>query len=46
MNTQMTGELVQTWVRVVDERGLAHLEARWVTAPQAPSQTPAHTHAA
>lgn len=22
--------LQQTWVRVVDERGRAHLEARWV----------------
>ena len=46
MNTQMAGDLVQTWVRVVDERGRAHLEARWVAVPTAPSQTPAHSHAA
>jgi len=48
MNTQLTDSLVQTWVRVVDERGRAHLEARWVTAPAAatPTQTSTHTHAA
>ena len=46
MNTQTTDGLVQTWVRVVDERGLAHLEARWVASTGAPSQTPAHSHAA
>jgi hypothetical protein len=48
MNTQMTDDLVQTWVRVVDERGQAHLEARWMAVPHAaPAQTPAaHTHAA
>ena len=46
MNTQMTDGLVQTWVRVVDERGRAHLEARWVASHDAPSQTPAHSHAA
>jgi hypothetical protein len=46
MDTQMTGSLVQTWVRVVDERGRAHLEARWVATSDAPADNPAHTHAA
>jgi hypothetical protein len=46
MDTQMTDGLVQTWVRVVDERGRAHLEARWVAASDAPAHSPAHTHAA
>lgn len=46
MNAQMTDGLVQTWVRVVDERGRAHLEARWVVASDTPAQTPAHSHAA
>ncbi len=46
MNTQMTDGLVQTWVRVVDERGRAHLEARWVSVSATPAQTPTQTHAA
>jgi hypothetical protein len=35
---------------VVDERGRAHLEARWVATSDAPAHSPAHspahTHAA
>ncbi len=47
MNAQSNDGLVQTWVRVVDERGRAHLEARWVTTPGTPAVTPpAHSHAA
>jgi len=47
MNDVLTNALCQTWVRVVDQRGRAHLEARWVASPQTPAHTPApHTHAA
>jgi hypothetical protein len=47
MNTQPNDGLIQTWVRVVDERGRAHLEARWVAAPGTPALTPStHSHAA
>ena len=46
MDFDSTDSLVQTWVRVVDEGGRAHLEARWVATPSAPAQAPAHTHAA
>ena len=48
MNDRQTSTLRQTWVRVVDESGRAHLEARWVSvAPETPAHTPVtHTHAA
>ena len=47
MNIEPTSPLHQTWVRVVDEQGRAHLEARWVAEPQTPAHTPVtHTHAA
>jgi len=47
MNAQPNDGLVQTWVRVVDERGRAHLEARWVAVSSAPASTPTtHSHAA
>jgi len=47
MNDALTNGLQQTWVRVVDQQGRAHLEARWVAAPETPAHTPAaHTHAA
>jgi len=47
MNVEPTNGLCQTWVRVVDQHGRAHLEARWVSAPEQPAHTPAaHTHAA
>ncbi len=41
MAASMDTTLRQTWVRVVDRRGRAHLEARWVAAHQTPADTPA-----
>ena len=47
MTDEMDQTLRQTWVRVVDRRGRAHLEARWVPAHATPSHTPtAPAHAA
>lgn len=47
MTAQPTNDLRQTWVRVVDERGRAHLEARWTASPESPAHTPAaQVHAA
>jgi len=39
MNDAMTNGLHQTWVRVVDQQGRAHLEARWLDASYVPTST-------
>ncbi|NYD40099.1 hypothetical protein [Nocardioides panaciterrulae] len=47
MTTDLNTMLQQTWVRVVDARGRAHLEARWVAAGESPAGAPtAPMHAA